>query len=161
MDSSPATGQRPQLRLTRRYPVEPAKVWRAWTDPQALSAWFGPGEPHSVTEAELDVRAGGRYRIRFHTQDGEQHEVAGQYEVVEPERRLVFRWAWRSTPERVSRVTVALRPVPGGTELEFLHERFFDEAARAGHERGWTATFEKLDRWISSGSDRADSGRRG
>jgi uncharacterized protein YndB with AHSA1/START domain len=107
------------------------------------------------------VRAGGRYRIRFHTQDGEQHEVAGQYEVVERERRLVFSWAWRSTPERVSRVTVALRPVPGGTELEFLHERFFDEAARAGHERGWTATFEKLDRWISSGSDRADSGRRG
>lgn len=152
---------KPQLRLARRYPVAPEKVWRAWTDPQALSAWFGPGEPHSVTEAELDVRPGGRYRIRFHTPDGEEHEVSGRYESVEPQRRLVFTWAWRSTPERVSRVTVQLQPVPDGTELVFLHERFFDEAARAGHERGWTATFAKLDRWLTSGPGRADSGRRG
>lgn len=161
MDSSSAAGQRPQLRLTRRYPVAPEKVWRAWTDPQALSAWFGPGEPHSVTEAQMDVRPGGRYRIRFHTPDGEEHEVSGAYEVVETGRRLVFSWAWRSTPERVSRVTVALQPVPGGTELDFLHERFFDEAARAGHERGWTTTFGKLERWLTSDSDRAGSDRPG
>ncbi len=145
---APRLGERPELRLVRRYPVGPEKVWRAWTDPQALSAWFGPGESHSVTLAELDVREGGRYRIRFHTPDGEEHEVSGVYETVEPGRRLVFSWAWRSTPERVSRVTVALKPVPEGTELDFRHERFFDEAARDGHRRGWAATFEKLDAWV-------------
>lgn len=85
--------EKPSLRLVRRYPVAPEKVWRAWTDPRALSAWFGPGEANSVTLAELDVRAGGRYRIRFHTPDGEEHEVAGSYEAVEPPRRLVFNWA--------------------------------------------------------------------
>lgn len=143
-------GEKPELRLIRRYPVAPEKVWRAWTDPQALSAWFGPGETDSVTLAELDVREGGRYRIRFRTQDGEAHEVSGSYEVVEPVRRLVFSWAWRSTPERVSRVTVALRAVPEGTELDFLHERFFDQAARDGHRRGWTATLEKLEAWVEA-----------
>lgn len=153
--------ERPQLRLQRTYPVAPEKVWRAWTDPQALSAWFGPGDMESVTQAELDVRPGGRYRIRFQTPDGEQHEVGGTYEVVEPLRRLVFSWAWHTTPERVSRVTVRLEPVPGGTELDFVHEQFFDEAARTSHARGWSATFAKLDRWINSGSGRADSGRRG
>jgi uncharacterized protein YndB with AHSA1/START domain len=140
--------EKPQLRLTRVYPAGAEKIWRAWTDPKALSAWFGPGEPHSVTLAEMDVRAGGRYRIRFHTQDGEQHEVSGVYETVEPHARLVFSWAWRSTPERVSRVSVRLRPVSGGTELELLHERFFDEAARVGHTRGWTVTLAKLDAWM-------------
>jgi uncharacterized protein YndB with AHSA1/START domain len=140
--------EKPQLRLTRVYPVAAEKVWRAWTDPQTLSAWFGPGEPNSVTHAEMDVRPGGGYRIRFHTPDGEQHEVSGVYEAVEPPSRLVFSWAWRSTPERVSRVTVRLRPVSGGTELELLHDRFFDEAARVGHTRGWTATFDKLDAWF-------------
>lgn len=139
-----------EVRIVRRYPVTPGKVWRAWTDPQALSAWFGPGETNSVTLAELDVREGGRYRIRFHTPDGEEHEVSGSYVAVEPGRRLVFDWAWRSTPERVSRVTVALRPVPEGTELDFRHERFFDEAARDGHRRGWTATFEKLEAWLAA-----------
>lgn len=140
--------QRPRLRIVRRYPVAPAKVWQAWTDPQALSRWFGPGEPDSVTLAEMDVREGGRYRIRFHTPDGEEHEVGGTYHAVEPPRRLVFSWAWHSTPERVSQVTITLRAVDGGTELDFLHERFFDQAARDGHERGWTATFAKLDAWI-------------
>ena len=103
-----------------------------------------------MTVLELDVRTGGRYRIRFHTEDGERHEVAGEYLEVVPQRTLAFSWAWRSTPERVSRVTVALRPVPEGTELDFRHERFFDEAARDGHRRGWTATFGKLEAWLAA-----------
>ena len=153
--------ERPSLTLRRHYRVAPDKVWRAWTDPQALKRWFGPAEIVSVPIAEVDLRVGGRFRVAMLAADGETHDVSGTYLEVVPHRKLVFSWAWRSTPERVSRVTVTLQPVPGGTELEFLHERFFDEAARAGHERGWTATFEKLDRWISSGSDRADTGRRG
>lgn len=156
-----ATGEKPELRLTRRYPVAAEKVWRAWTDPQALSAWFGPGEMNSVTQADVDLRPGGRYCIAFRTPDGEEHRVSGVYEVVEPPRRLVFSWAWQSTPERVSRVSVLLVPVPEGTELQFLHERFYDVAARDGHRHGWTATFEKLAAWITSATDRADSGRRG
>ena len=148
MPTPPA--ERQELRLVRRYPVACEKVWRAWTDPQALSAWFGPGEPHSVLVAELDVRVGGRYRIRFRTQDGEQHEVGGRYEEVQPQRRLVFSWAWHTTPERVSRVTVEMRPDGEGTVLDFLHERFVDAEARANHERGWTGTFAKLDAWMAS-----------
>lgn len=142
--------QRPELRITRRYPVAAEKVWRAWTDPQALSAWFGPGAANSVLVADLDVRVGGRYRIRFRTPDGEEHEVAGVYEEVVPQRKLVFSWAWHSTPERVSRVRIELRPEEGGTVLELLHDRFVDDQARANHERGWTGTFAKLDALLAS-----------
>lgn len=101
-----------------------------------------------MTVLELDVRTGGRYRIRFHTEDGERHEVAGEYLEVVPQRTLAFSWAWYTTPDRVSLVRLELRPVAGGTELEFRHERFFDAQARAGHERGWTAAFVKLERWL-------------
>ena len=149
MASNPLA-EKPEVRITRRYPVAPEKVWRAWTDPQALSAWFGPGGPNCVTLAELDVRPGGRYRIRFDTPDGEQHEVGGEYDVVEPNRRLVFGWAWHSTPERVSRVSIELKPVDDGTELDFRHARFFDATALANHKRGWMPAFEKLDAWIAS-----------
>ena len=141
---------RPALRLVRRYPVAPEKVWRAWTDPQALSAWFGPGPSNSVTLAEMDVREGGRYRIGFRTPDGEEHEVSGTYEVVEANRRLAFSWAWRSTPERVSLVKLSFRAVDGGTEMDFRHERFFDEQARENHERGWMAALVKLEDWLVS-----------
>jgi uncharacterized protein YndB with AHSA1/START domain len=141
--------QKPSLSITRHYPVAPEKVWRAWTDPQALSRWFGPGEPDSVTRAELDVRAGGRYHIAFHTPDGEQHDVSGTYEEVVENRKLSFTWAWKSTPERVSLVTIELRPTSRGCELNFRHERFFDQQARDNHERGWTATLTKLDRLLA------------
>jgi uncharacterized protein YndB with AHSA1/START domain len=36
--------ERPSLTLERFYPVGPEKVWRAWTEPQALTRAFGPGE---------------------------------------------------------------------------------------------------------------------
>ncbi|NML48135.1 SRPBCC domain-containing protein [Ramlibacter sp. G-1-2-2] len=149
MDSPPGA-QRQELRIRRRYPAAPEEVWRAWTDPQALSAWFGPGEPDSVLLAEVDLRPGGRWRIRFATPDGEQHEVGGTYEFVKPPYRLVTSWAWHSTPERVSRLAVALRPVEGGTELELVHDRFADAAARANHERGWAATIAKLHAFLTA-----------
>jgi uncharacterized protein YndB with AHSA1/START domain len=135
----------PQLRITRRYPVPPAQVWRAWTDPQALSRWFGPGEVDSVTVAELDVREGGAWWVRFRTPDGEEHGVSGVYQTVIVGRRLSFTWAWQSTPDRVSLVHIDLDPVEGGTQLSFLQERFFDRAARDNHARGWAGTFAKLD----------------
>ena len=147
-------GEKPELRIVRRYPAGPEKVWRAWTDPQALSAWFGTGEPRSVTLAELDVRPGGRYRIRFHSADGEEHEVAGEYQEVVPHERLVFSWAWRSTPERVSLVTIRLRPDEAGTELDFRHERFFDRQARDRHVQGWAVAFDKLDAWVRAAEGR-------
>ena len=58
------------LEISRRYEAPPERVWQAWTDPQALSQWFGPGESKSVTRAELDVRPGGDYTIAFRTPDG-------------------------------------------------------------------------------------------
>lgn len=140
--------EKPQLRIQRSYAVAPEKVWRAWTDPQALTKWFGPGEPSSVTVADVDVRVGGRYHIAFKTLDGEEHDVSGVYQEVLENRKLVFTWAWKSTPERVSLVTVSLATTPEGTELSFLHERFFDQAACDSHQRGWTGTFAKLDAFM-------------
>ena len=56
---------KPSLTLTRHYPVAPEKVWRAWTDPQALKQWWGPGGNDRVSVAEIDLRAGGRHRLRI------------------------------------------------------------------------------------------------
>ena len=133
-----------EVRISRSYGVAPEKVWRAWTDPQALSQWFGPGNP-TVTTAEVDLRVGGRYRIVFKGASGEMNEVSGVYQEVVPHSRLVFTWAFNSTPERVSRVSIDLKPRAGGTELRFVHDRFHDEEARVGHESGWQHGFANLD----------------
>lgn len=135
----------PSLTITRRLNASPAKVFAAWTDAEKIIRWFGP--VHTIDDsvhAEMDVRVGGSFRIRFKTDDGEQHQVGGTYRDVVPDQRLVFTWAWHTTPERESVVTVTLRPDGDGTLLSLNHGKFFDEAARDGHERGWTGTMDKL-----------------
>lgn len=135
----------PSLTLRRRIATAPDQVFAAWTDPDKLVRWFGPAETVAGSvRAETDVRPGGRYRMEFKTVDGEHHRVGGIYREVEAPDRLVFTWAWQSTPERGSLVTVTLVPDGEGTLLTLHHEQFFDHAARDGHERGWTGTLEKL-----------------
>ena len=149
--AGPVTGreERPSLTLRRRFDAAPAKVWRAWTQPQALKQWFGPAGPQAVSVAEVELRPGGRFRFVFGGPDGNEHEAAGIYKEVVVNRKLVFSWCWpRTTPDRISQITILLRPEGGGTDMEFRHEQFFDQAARDGHERGWTETFGKLDAFL-------------
>ena len=142
--------ERPFLNLERHYPVAPEKVWRAWTDPQAVAKWWGPGPGEPVSLAELDVRVGGRFRIVFGGADGKLHECAGVYKEVVPNQKLVFTWSWpRTTPERESLVTIVFRKTPEGTALDFLHEQFFDEKARDGHKVGWTGLLDKLAEYLN------------
>ena len=67
-----------------------------------------------------------------------------------PNERLVFTWAWKSTPERESLVTISLKADNGGTLLTFIHEQFFDEDARDRHQYGWNASFEKLEKYLGA-----------
>ena len=141
--------EKPSLALARSYPVSPEKVWRAWTDPQAIKRWWGPGGNDPVSLAQLDVRVGGRFRIVFGGAEGRDHECAGVYREVVPNRKLVFTWTWpNSTPERESLVTITFRAVNGGTQLDFLHEQLFDETVRDNHKRGWSELLAKLDLFL-------------
>jgi uncharacterized protein YndB with AHSA1/START domain len=91
------------------------------------------------------VRVGGRFRICFGGADGNANECAGLYQEVAKNRKLVFAWSWpRTTPERVSLVTILFNAKGAGTELVFKHERFFNEKARDDHKRGWSALLDKL-----------------
>jgi uncharacterized protein YndB with AHSA1/START domain len=142
----PASAERPSLTLTRRFRARPEKVWAAWTDPEKLIGWFctTKAKPGSL-RAELDLRAGGRYRISFDMESGEYSEVGGVYREVVPNQKLVFSWAWHSTPERESLVTVSIRPDGAGSLMVFTHEQFFDETARDNHAKGWNELFEQLE----------------
>lgn len=137
---------KPSVTLKRHIKAPPAKVFKAWTDAAQLVQWFGPAQTIvSTVRADMDVREGGRYRVSFETDDGEYHEVGGVYREIVPDQRLVFTWAWHSTPERESIVNVTMLPDGDGTMLTLFHEQFFDQAAAEGHTRGWTGTLDKLE----------------
>jgi uncharacterized protein YndB with AHSA1/START domain len=143
--------RRPSLTITRRLRASPQKVYAAWTRAQNLIQWFATAQakPGSI-HADLDVRAGGRYRISFTDEkSGEYHEVGGVYREAVPDARLQFTWAWHSTPERESLVTIELKGDAAGTLMIFRHEQFADETARDNHERGWNKFLDTLEAYLA------------
>ena len=143
------TATKPSLTIKRRLKAPPAKVYAAWTDPEKVKGWMGPGEM-KAKHAEADVRVGGHYRWVMLAPSGEEHDVGGVYREIVPNEKLVFTWAWKTMPERESIVTVLLKPDGDGTLLTLTHEQFFDEDARDRHQGGWNGALDKMEKFVAA-----------
>ncbi len=137
---------KPSLVLKRRLKAAPEKVYEAWTRPEQMTRWWGATTNPKSPIAETDLRVGGRFRVQFWGADDQHHSVSGIYREVVPNRRLVFSWAWQSTPERQSQVTIDLSPVDDGTMLTLTHEQFADQKACDDHRVGWMRTLDALEK---------------
>lgn len=139
------------LTLVRRIRARPSIVFDAVTTPEGIARWWGP-DAGPVLIAEADPRKGGRYRVRFRKLDGTEHECSGEYlDVVRPER-VVMSWRWQGEEDAgESRVEIALKAIPEGTEITFTHSRLYDEETRRSHEAGWTGAFDKLEARFAAG----------
>ena len=144
-----AATKKPALNVVRHLKATPEKVWRALTQPEALKQWMGPADDFKCPVAETDLKVGGRYHIGMQSPDDEMHNVSGVYREVVPNQKLVYTWAWKSTPERESLVTIALRAENGGTELTLQHEQFFDSEARDRHNQGWQGCLARLENFVA------------
>ena len=149
------------LTLVRRIKARPSTVFDAVTTAKGIARWWGP-DAGPVLIAEADPRKGGRYRVRFRLLDGTEHECSGEYlDVVWPER-VVMSWRWKGGEEdpEESRVEIALKEVPGGTEMTLTHSRLHNEETRRTHEEGWTGALEKLEAQFAAGEANGSSGNR-
>ena len=134
----------PSLTINRTLDAAVGVVYAAWTDPAKIVKWFAPSDEMTCEVSEFDFKVGGGYTIVMHSPDGERHCVSGKYREIVENEKLVFSWAWESTPERVSQVTLVFRANGNTTRLQLMHEQFFDEAARDNHNIGWSACLERL-----------------
>lgn len=134
------------LRLERLIPSPPQFLFALWTEPDQLVRWWSP-EGFETLVTELDTKPKGRWRTVLRAGDGRQEAVSGIYRVVEPPHRLVFTWAWENANgarDHESEVTVTFEPVPGGTRLVLLQQRFESKDSRDRHERGWSFSIDQL-----------------
>lgn len=135
---------KPFLTLQRRFAAPVRLVWAAWTDPEHMMQWWATKDAVTL-RAEADLRVGGRYRVAF--REGEEvHDVSGVYLEIETHRKLVFTWAWITTPERESQVTLVFKDEGEKTLLTLHHEKFYDETACANHSRGWGEALDNLEK---------------
>lgn len=148
-------GQNLKLEIRRVIRASRQRVFEAWTRPEEIRKWMGPGMI-SVSDVQTNARKEGTYRIEMKgSMDGNPElserrmPVEGVYTEVQPNELIQFTWKPSWHPEEESLVTVRLREVEGGTELLLTHERFADEQSRQGHAHGWNSTMEKLERYLA------------
>lgn len=77
--------------VTRTFDAPARLVYAAWTRPELMKRWWVPRSiPMAMVGCELDVRAGGRYRLSFTMEGMPPMDFFGRYLEVVPERRLVW-----------------------------------------------------------------------
>jgi uncharacterized protein YndB with AHSA1/START domain len=124
------------LELVREICATPEQVFRALTDPQELMKWWGGNG--MLTGAHVNLRPGGEYRFEFLSPEGDAGWVKGQYQVVDPPRRIVKTWFNSKFPDLRNTVEFRLEPVAGGTRLTLVHSGLADRPeAFADYEKGW------------------------
>jgi uncharacterized protein YndB with AHSA1/START domain len=135
------------IRRTIRATAE--RLFEAWTQPAQIQKWWGPAQV-TCPSAEVDLRVGGSYRIANCLPDGQVIQIAGQFEVIEPPRELVYTWGFGPDAGATERVTVRFVPNDGVTEVIIVHERLADAARRDLHEQGWYGCLDGLERYLGT-----------
>jgi uncharacterized protein YndB with AHSA1/START domain len=144
-----------RLELTRVIKAGRAKVYEAWTNPEVMKTWMGPGGMVCPV-ANLDVRVGGQYEIRMEGTGGcdatnrREAVATGEYTKVVPNELLQFSWRASHNSDGPSLVTVKLRDVADGTEITLIHEQIASEGACGGYTKGWSGSLDKLEMALSN-----------
>jgi uncharacterized protein YndB with AHSA1/START domain len=146
-DSTPMAATEQDVLITRIFDAPREQVFRAWTDPDEVAAWYGPEHMDTPRETiHIDLRVGGRYELTMVQRGGDAEFAIGYeiIEIVEPELIVL-----RSDP----------MPEMGMHEGTVLRVEFHDHGAKTrmtlsdgpyppagrGHaEAGWNVAFDKL-----------------
>src|SRR5437016_13951048 len=84
-DSTPEAAADQEVLITRVFEATRERVFRAWTDPDEVAAWYGPDQFDTPQERiHIDLRVGGRYELTM-VQQGGGAEYAIGYEILELE----------------------------------------------------------------------------
>lgn len=140
-----------ELVLERIFKAPVALVWKAWTEPEHLVAWWGP-KHHPATEMTMDLTVGGRWRACLRSvDDGRLLWMNGIIREIVPREKLVFTFQWEEEGERglETVVTVAFTEEDGSTHMVFRQVPFRSTAEREGHTEGWSSCFDRLQEYAS------------
>jgi uncharacterized protein YndB with AHSA1/START domain len=140
--------------IERRYRHAPAKVFAAFSDPDARRRWLIEGEGFTVESYEPGFGAGAFERSSFRFKGGPLIRNDTVFLDVVPERRVIFAYAMtlEEDPMSSSLVTVLFVPDGDGTRLSLTEQgayigRYADVGGReAGMRELLDALAGELDR---------------
>jgi uncharacterized protein YndB with AHSA1/START domain len=146
-DPTPVAADQEVL-ITRIFDAPREEVFKAWTDPGEVAAWYGPAHMEAPRERiHIDARVGGRWELTMVRTDGSGGDFSIGYdilELVEPELLVM-----RSDPHpemgmhEPTVVRVELHDHGERTRMT-LSDSPLPSQARDGAEAGWRAAMDKL-----------------
>lgn len=111
------------IRLHRVLRATPERVYRAFLDADALVKWLPPNG-FTAKVHHMDAKVGGSFKMSFtNFTSGKSHSFGGEYLELSPHERIRYtdRFDDPNLPG-VIQVTITLKKVSGGTELNVMQE---------------------------------------
>jgi uncharacterized protein YndB with AHSA1/START domain len=143
------------LTYERTFDAPRELVWKAHTDPDLVSKWWGPAR-HQTRVEEMDLRPGGAWRYVSVDADGNEFAFYGEYlEIVPPEK---IRWTFMfDVPEvgpQGGPETLTLEDLGDGRTLmravsHMGSAEVIDEALGTGMVEGAIETWDRLDAFLA------------
>jgi uncharacterized protein YndB with AHSA1/START domain len=128
-------------------PVE--KVYRAFTDPDAMASWLPPygfiGKVHS-----MDLKVGGKYKMSFtNFTTGSSHSFGGDYLEIKPNELLKYsdKFDDPNLPGEMT-TTITFKAVSCGTEIVAVQEGIPEMIPAEMCYLGWQESLEKLKKLV-------------
>ena len=155
--AAPATSADREIVVTRVVDAPRALVWKVWTEPAHVEAWWGPAG-FTSTDCEIDLRVGGAFRLTMRGPDGAVYPCAGIFREIVPPERIVYEGeadehhpCGAGLPPR-AHVTVTFEE-DGGKTTVTVHSRFATAAAsraasEVGYSAGWSESVERLAAYV-------------
>ena len=125
--------------------ASPEKVYRAFTDPLAMSAWIPP-YGFLCTVHEMNVKTGGTFKMSFtNFSTGNSHSFGGNYVELKPNEFLKYtdKFDDPNLPGEIT-TSVSLKKTSVGTEINISQEGIPAVIPAEMCYLGWQESLEKL-----------------
>ena len=133
------------VRLHRVLRTRPEKLYRAFLDPEAMAKWLPP-YGFTCKVDHVDAKAGGTFRMSFRNfGTGKAHSFGGKYLELVPNERIRYtdKFDDPNLPGEMH-VTVTLKPVSVGTEVNIVQEGIPDVIPPEACYLGWQQSLRNL-----------------
>lgn len=135
--------------LHRVLTASPEKVFRAFSDPTALSTWLPP-YGFVCTVQQMDFKVGGQFKMTFiNFSTGNGHSFGGTYQEIRPNEYIQYkeRFDDPNLPGEMTS-TIWLKKVSCGTEIKAVQEGIPDMIPAEMCYLGWQESLDKLKRLV-------------
>jgi uncharacterized protein YndB with AHSA1/START domain len=133
------------VRLHRVLTTKPEKIYRAFTEADALAKWLPPNG-FTCTVHSLEAKVCGAFRMSFRNfTTGNSHSFGGKYLELVPGERLRYTDTFDdpNLPGEIL-VTVTLKKVSVGTEVSIVQEGIPDVIPEEACYLGWQDSLKNL-----------------